>query len=607
MVPAGKVFKQLELVKNQILKNYTISEDEAARAAFYLLIKKIHHLRELDLQFVSKRLEKFIKIKEDLDCENLTKNLHSLDNIYENFISKVWRKSQGQFFTPPEIAELMAGWGLKKEENTVLDPSVGTGVFISTILEMKNKRGKICAVDIDPLVLNISNLKSHIIGNENFKINFINDDFLKYDKDRKFDFVICNPPYKKFHNFDRRIINQFESDYSLRISKLTNIYALFFIRAFYFLKKNGLAAFITPSEFLYTNYGRDTKKFLLDNFTIEAFILINSKKVVFNGVLTSAIITLLKKKSPEKNHKIKFIHAKKIEDVGNMLAVLGDEKEGKDLVIRKRPQYSLDPKEKWLYLFEEEKNLDSNKLIPLKDIDEVRRGIATGHNDFFTLNLEQIRKWGIEPKYLKPVLTNARQCKNYDFDKSDFETLKKTNGKVFLLYCFEEPSKNLNRYINYGKKRKVHKRYLTSKRSPWFSMEKREPAPILATVFSRNKMRFIHNKSKALNLAAFHGIYPKFKDENKIKALLAYLNSGEAKKFMFLQKRAYGGGLDKFEPGDLKEILIMDVNKISSKEINLLAKKFDELCAAARISFKKENLVREEIDCLVKNIIKSID
>jgi len=108
-------------------------------------------------------------------------------------------------------------------------------------------------------------------------------------------------------------------------------------------------------------------------------------------------------------------------------------------------------------------------------------------------------------------------------------------------------------------------------------------------------------------LAAFHGIYPKFKDENKIKALLAYLNSGEAKKFMFLQKRAYGGGLDKFEPGDLKEILIMDVNKISSKEINLLAKKFDELCAAARISFKKENLVREEIDCLVKNIIKSID
>lgn len=190
--------------------------------------------------------------------------------------------------------------------------------------------------------------------------------------------------------------------------------------------------------------------------------------------------------------------------------------------------------------------------------------------------------------------------------KKDFENLVNNKEKVFLLYVFSKPSENLKKYIKYGEELKVNKRYLAFNRDPWFSMEKRKPAPILATVFSRNNMRFIYNKAHVLNLASFHGIYPDFKDKNKIKALLAYLNSNEAKKIMFSEKRTYGGGLDKFEPRDLEEIMVIDVNNLDKITIKKLSNLFDKLCKANRKNnIELEQKIKNQIDNIIKTIVNS--
>ena len=46
------------------------------------------------------------------------------------------RKSLGQFFTPPAIAELMCDWALAGEPRNLLDPAVGPGVLVRAAPEL---------------------------------------------------------------------------------------------------------------------------------------------------------------------------------------------------------------------------------------------------------------------------------------------------------------------------------------------------------------------------------------------------------------------------------------------------------------------------------------
>ena len=170
---------------------------------------------------------------------------------------------------------------LPSTKQTILDPSIGTGIFPNKILKNSSKSidNKIFGYDIDPLILNITFSKLKL-AHPNFK-NLIlkNNNFLQDNRKNKFDSIICNPPYLNFHDFDNeQFTDLIEKKFGIKISKLTNIYSLFFINALHYLKQDGRMIFITPSEFFYTGYGETLKKFFLENFTIIGFIIFRAVK-----------------------------------------------------------------------------------------------------------------------------------------------------------------------------------------------------------------------------------------------------------------------------------------------------------------------------------------
>ena len=169
--------------------------------------------------------------------------------------------------------------------------------------------------------------------------------------------------------------------------------------------------------------------------------------------------------------------------------------------------------------------------------------------------------------------------------------------KAYLLYCFEKPSKNLQKYIDFGEQSKVHERYLCSHRKPWFSMERGKAAPILALVFNRENVRFVLNEADILNLTAYHGIYLNFDDKLMTKALLCYLNSDICAEIQKTARREYGGGLHKFEPGDLEKLLVIDVTELKKSDLTILSSLFDKFCVASN------DVVKKEIDVELKRII----
>jgi adenine-specific DNA-methyltransferase len=168
-------------------------------------------------------------------------------------------------------------------------------------------------------------------------------------------------------------------------------------------------------------------------------------------------------------------------------------------------------------------------------------------------------------------------CKGLIFNESDLDQLISNNKKVFLFDAAENLSEGDVKYLEYGKKLNVDKRYLTSKRAKWYIQEKRMPSPIWACVFNRQNIKFIYNDTSALNLTTFHCLYPKSTlSKVELKALVAILNHDEMTQFVMEQRRVYGGGLAKFEPKDLLDIRIPNFMTLPKKIINDLANELDE-------------------------------
>ena len=84
---------------------------------------------------------------------------------------------------------------IEKESVAILEPSVGVGNFIPIILrKFENKKINLDVIDINAESLEIAQL---LISKLHFKdsvtINYINADFLLYEFNKKYDFVIFMP------------------------------------------------------------------------------------------------------------------------------------------------------------------------------------------------------------------------------------------------------------------------------------------------------------------------------------------------------------------------------------------------------------------------------
>ena len=583
-----------------------LSESDVQKSLYYYILTDLAFQENFVLPFKIHEYEKTIKSFKDfkLQYSLFSKNPDFFDHLFEQINVKT-RTKLGQVFTPNHVADFMISL-LPSTKQTILDPSIGTGIFPNKILKNSSKSidNKIFGYDIDPLILNITFSKLKL-AHPNFK-NLIlkNNNFLQDNRKNKFDSIICNPPYLNFHDFDNeQFTDLIEKKFGIKISKLTNIYSLFFINALHYLKQDGRMIFITPSEFFYTGYGETLKKFFLENFTIIGFMIFNFSEILFKGYLTTAVITYLEKKKPNKSHKVNFVKIKKWPQSNSELkkTLISGKSPNSDYIVYNVFQSELDPSKKWQIYFENQtQNKIIDKLIPLSTIASVKRGIATGNNEFFTLSANEINQWKIEKKFLKPVLSRAQSSKNYIFTEKNWKDLVLENKKASLLYCFEEPTRNLQKYIQIGEKNNVHKKYLCSHRQPWFSMEQRKIAPILASVFNRTSTRFILNQAKALNLAAFHCVYPNFDDDLMTKSLLCYLNSGICAEIQVTARREYGGGLHKFEPKDLEKIPVLDVTKLQKHDLELLANLFDSLCIS-----KNPKQIKSQMDIAINKIISN--
>ncbi len=497
---------------------------------------------------------------------------------YLKTIPSNYRKKLGQFFTPSFIADLMTAWIVNNESGIeILDPALGLGIFIRSII--KNQPDKIevfkfTGYEIDK---NLAKLSKKLLSNiQGANIQILNKDYLIADWNRKFDGIVCNPPYLKFHDYKSKnsLLNMFKAKLGIKLSGFTNLYTLFILKSLWQLRKGGRAAYIVPSEFLNSNYGKSVKNYIKESGTLRFVIVIDFNLGIFEDAITTSSILLFAK--DQNNKEVEFINIKDLKELelirNYILSYPLTRKKGKVVKIKE-----LDEAQKWRIYYQE---LNGNKykhLIPFSKYAKVSRGIATGANNYFMFSESKRIKYGIKMKFLLPCLAKAPYAKKHFFTNNDFKRLKEEDKPVYLLNATDLSDENLRKYIELGEKQEIHKRYLTSHRTPWYSLENRPPAPILVKVFNRTGLKFIRNEAGVYNLTSFHCVYLKPNLLPKVDLLMAYLITDVAQEIFEDYRREYGKGLRKFEPNDLNNAYVVDLEKIDLKHEEEILKLFYEI------------------------------
>ncbi|MDJ1177171.1 Eco57I restriction-modification methylase domain-containing protein [Roseofilum capinflatum] len=480
------------------------------------------------------------------------------------------RNAMGQFSTPITLAKDMLTHAKKimpkYSKVRFLDPAFGTGslysalntVFPSKQIELST------GYEIDEHYG-----KPACEFWSKTKLNYQLADFTKQkppDEAEKYNLIVCNPPYVRHHHINgqkKRLQAEVLSVANIKLSGLSGLYCYFIVLSHSWMKKNGIAGWLIPSEFMDVNYGQAIKDYLLNKVTLLQIHRFDPNEVQFDDALVSSAIVWFKNKKPPKTHEVKFTY-------GGTLDNPADEKNVPLEILATEKKWTRFP------LFKEREETNAPKL---GDFFTVKRGIATGDNKFFILTREQIEIHGLPLEQFRPILPSPRYLDTTEVkaDKKGFPDIK---NPLFVLNC-NLPIDEVKRlypplyiYLNQGIQSGVSERYLCKSRKIWYSQESRTESLFYFTYIGRSDkqskktFRFILNRSKAIVANSYLILYPqpslrKEIDQNPelSKSLLKALNQ-IASKVMLNEGRVYGGGMHKIEPKELASVTAIEIGVI---------------------------------------------
>ncbi|MEM3366281.1 MAG: N-6 DNA methylase [Candidatus Methanomethyliaceae archaeon] len=319
-----------------------------------------------------------------------------LGRVYEKLIPPVERKRLGQFYTPPEIVDLIVKLTIKDGKAKVLDPACGSGSFLvkayHRLRELnriprdlsgplgetfhKQLLDQIYGVDINqfPAHLSVINLA---IQNPRARIDTVNvivkdffdlkprqetlTGFESMDTEGKrqlvkipysFDAVVANPPYirqellgekekRKIFSLvqeefkDQLFVGQSKNKKGIVLDRMSDIYVYFYIHSIRFLKQGGVLGFISSNKWLEVGYGEPFQEFLLRNTKI--LYVIEFDRAVFSDAEVDTAITILQKENDpveRKENLVRFVRLKRPLDQKNLLELLKSEEDIEDDRIR---------------------------------------------------------------------------------------------------------------------------------------------------------------------------------------------------------------------------------------------------------------------------------
>ncbi len=490
---------------------------------------------------------------------------------------------------------------------------------------------------------------------------------------RWFNCVVGNPPYTRqeelgeiapqVKEYKGKIIKSALIDNTGRkiaeISKRAGIHAYFFVHGMKFLRDGGRFGFIVSNSWLDVDYGKGLQEFFLNNYKIIAIVESKVERWFEDADINTGIVILEKctdKKERDEN-LVRFVYLfqslryfippaqdmwekqlNRLNEIDKLIkTILAHSEFYQNEELRILP---ISQAELWEEGFDKEEGRyvgakwgkyirapeifftilerGRGKLVPLKEIAEVRFGIKTGANDFFYLTEEEINRRGIEKEFWMHqddegnwvpnyVIKSPRECKFIVVKPEDLRY------RVLMIHKDREDLKGTKvlKYIQEGERKGYHLRPTCASRERWFDLgEWRISKNILAMFEDVRKYCFWNNPLAYID-AALYWVY--FSGKEKEKAISGILNStlfGLWKEL--LARPAEGLGVLQMKVCDYSNMLIPSsqelelkrgkiqqaLDNLSKREIGTI---FSELGAKSpdEVSLDKVKPDRRELDKII--------
>ena len=511
--------------------------------------------------------------------------------------SAMERNRLGQYATPNSLAIKILDYSKfllpANEKIRFLDPAIGTGSFYSALLKSFpiDQIESAVGYEIDQ---NYAEIALQLWANTPLKLNIA--DFTEVSPSEKeelrFNLLICNPPYVRHHHLSlekKKFLKELGIKAAgIQLSGLAGLYCYFLLAAHRWMSQDGLACWLIPSEFMDVNYGEQIKDYLLNQVTLIRVHRFAPDDLQFDGVLVSTSVIWFKNTKPNHGHFSVHFPAGDRRETATLVEFTSGGSISEPFFSKAVSSKSLRKIPKWnrTFISDAQKiqtcGMQAPALVPesnsgtgsaksevkLSDLFEIKRGVATGANNFFILTPEQISQLSIPSELVMPILPSPRYLPG-DEVFADEQGIPSSQPKLFLLTCRLQPEElrisypSVWEYLQQGIEAGIPNRYLCKHRSLWYLQETRYPTPFLCTYMGRYQskngkpFRFILNHSKAIapnvylmmypkqNLATLLAVKPKL-----LKSVWKVLNSISMQSLIY-EGRVYGDGLYKLEPREL--------------------------------------------------------
>ena len=289
---------------------------------------------------------------EEFDFSNL--DFDVIGQMYERLISPTERWRFGQFYTSPDVVDLINAFCIRNPDDRVLDPACGGGTFLVRAYSRKHALSQssgsssasherllseIFGIDIAafPAQLSTINLAvRHLSDEANYprvaKASFfeaqagillynipLTGDSMRSIALDEVDAVVGNPPYIRQENINKvdkdsyRRLHEREWQGQATLRGRSDIYAYFFSHAAHLLRPGGYLGFVTSVGWLDTEYGFRLQEFFLRNFRIVAVIESQVEKWFEDARVTTAVTILQRETDSLKrdDNLVRFIQLRK--------------------------------------------------------------------------------------------------------------------------------------------------------------------------------------------------------------------------------------------------------------------------------------------------------
>jgi len=314
-----------------------------------------------DEKEVIREIEELVGILRQYDLSTLGYDV--IGRIFEKLIPPQERHNLGQYFTNPDIVDLILRLCLKHENDKVFDPACGTGTFLVRAYQHKklmNQRlshqeilrslwgtdiakfpAHLATINLAINDLSVDENYPQILQEDFFTLRLGGrEEFAETARKKKLaglgemkvsipypkivDCIVGNPPYTRQEEiptiteekgYKEKLIQNALHDGKKKIasiSKRAGIHAYFFVHGTKFLQNGGRFGFIVSESWLDVDYGKGLQEFFLKSYKIIAIISSKVERWFADADINTCIVILEKCTDKEKREEnlVRFVYLK---------------------------------------------------------------------------------------------------------------------------------------------------------------------------------------------------------------------------------------------------------------------------------------------------------